>query len=116
MQVIKFFDGTEKVLQEDEAENVKKFWFESSDLPILLRNGTGINPKSISSIGEPDTIPTFWGYPLYKDGRSFFRDGERVYLEASNFDQIEYKLHPKYGEGLIDIPRIEHPKKNGLTE
>lgn len=124
MQVIKFFDGTEKVLQDDEAENVKRFWLQSSDAPILLRNGTVINPKGISSIGEPDVIPTFWGYPLYKDGRSFTRNGERVYLEAEHFSQIEYKLHPKYGEGTIDIPKqeqiqeafskVEEDQKNGL--
>lgn len=121
MQVIKFFDGSEKVLENDEAENVKSFWIKSSDRPIGLRDGTAINPKSISSIGAPDTIAICWGHPLLRDGKSFFRDGERIYLELKDFKEIEYKLHPKYGKGLLDIPkqeRIEEPKEEngGFSE
>jgi hypothetical protein len=104
MQVIKFFSGPDKVIADDEAENVKRMWMQDSSEPIRLRDGAVINPKGIVSVDEPETIATWWGYVLDKGGKSFMRDGERVYLEPHNFREIEYRLHPKYGMGTPMVP------------
>ena len=112
LQVIKFFDGKETILEDDEAENVKAFWLESSEQPIRLRNGTVLNPKSIASIGVPDTLPMWGGYPLAKDGNGFWRDGEYCQFEPHNYQEITHHLNPKYGRG---VPQIELDQKPALT-
>lgn len=48
-----------------------------------------INVNSISIIGEVDTEKYWNGYRLNSDGRSFQRDGMRIYLEGRNFREIE---------------------------
>jgi len=111
------FGGREHLSQDDEAENVRKMWHSDSSRPINLRDGSTISPKGIAEIGDPETIPYRDGYPLNKDGRSYMRDGVRVYLEPKSYDEIKYKLHPKYKKMIEEIEKrdgnlkIEEPKE-----
>ena len=96
MQIIKMFGNFEHIVKDDEADNVAKMWGDNPDRPIKLRNGTTISPKGIVEIGEPKKIAYYDGYILEKGGRSFIRDGERIFLETEDYAKIEYKEHPRY--------------------
>lgn len=104
MKVIKKFDGTEKMVSDQEGEIVGRLWASDSSQPIHLSDGAWINPKNIADIDEPEKIATWCGYPLSANGRSFMRDGERVYLEPHNLAEITYYTHPKYGTPLPALP------------
>ena len=69
---------------------------QNSDSFLLLDNGEYIKPKSIIAITDPELIPYWDGYMLDKGGKSFMRNGNRIFLESQDFDKIEYKIHPKY--------------------
>ncbi len=88
------FSGKEHIVEDDEAEKVADRF--NSEKFIELRNGEIINPKGIEGIGKPSLLPYWHGYLLNSDGRSFQRDGVRIYLETENFLEIEYKTNPKY--------------------
>lgn len=111
MKIVKTF-SKEFIVNNDEAENIKTVLRNGRKEFIELRNGDLINPSMVEMISEPET-EAFWdGYPLSKDGKSFMRDGERIYLEPHNFKEIEYRLHPKYGvDGKVERKRIEEPNE-----
>lgn len=101
MKIIKLIDGKEYVIDDEEIGYIKHI-FPKVDF-ITLSNGEVINKSSISRIGDPDKIPHYHGYPLNKDGRSFIRDGERIYLEKSSFKEITHQEDPKY----LTIPKFK---------
>lgn len=105
IQVLRLFNNTEYIVEEDEAENIMQCIDKVKF--IRLRNGTLVNVSAISDIGKPETM-LFWGeYPINKDGRSFNRDGERVWItEKKDLDQIKHHLHPKYGLGTPEVPSL----------
>lgn len=93
MKIIKTY-SSEHIINDSELKKILEC--NSSDVLLLLDSGEYIRPKSIIAITEPET-EAFWnGYPLSKDGKSFMRDGQRVYLDPANFKEIEYKPHSKY--------------------
>ncbi len=64
---------------------------------LKLRCGAYVNTSSIKSITDIPTIAySQGGYPLNKDGRSFMRDGQKVYVE--DLRTIQYLPDPKYKE------------------
>ena len=96
MQTIKTMDGQEYLLDDEQAENVKKAILTSSFLQ--LQNGDMINTKSVSKVGSLDKVKHWGGYVLRKDGRSFLRDGDIIWLdgneEIEEIDDPKYKLMP----------------------
>lgn len=94
MKTITTFSGKEFLIEDEEAENIKKI-FKPNTL-LSLRNGEAVNTSAIESIGSLEQVPYWDNYLLEKSGRSFIRDGQRINLETKNFDEIEYKPHPKY--------------------
>lgn len=94
MKTLTTFSGREYILEDDEAENIKKV-FKPNTL-LSLRNGEAVNSSAIESIGDPELIPYWNGYLLDKGGKSFMRDGQRIFLETKDFNNVEYKIHPKY--------------------
>ena len=94
MKIIKLFSGLEFLVEDDEAENVARNY--KSKTLIKLRSGDYIASSGIEAITESETEAFWSGYPLSKDGKSFMRDGERIYLESQHLKEIEYKPHSKY--------------------
>ncbi len=94
MKIIKMYSGFEFLVEDDEAENIAKSY--NSNSLLKLRCGDRIAPKGIEAICDPELIPYWNDYMLEKSGNSFIRDGQRVKLETKDFNQIEYKPHPKY--------------------
>ena len=70
---------------------------------IELSNGDLINPISVSHVGEPDKRKFWDGYPLDDEAKYFIRDGERIYLEGYNYQDIEEREDPKY----INLPKVK---------
>ena len=91
-------NGREQVVQDDEAENVKKVLADSSIRFIELRSGVMINTTSIVSIENPEQKPFLFDYPVYetKNGMYIIRNGERAYLEPIDMKEIIYK-EKEYG-------------------
>ena len=94
MKILTTFSGKEYILEDNEAENIKEI-FKPNEL-ISLRNGEAVNTSAIESIGSPELVPYWKEYLLDKSGKSFIRDGRRIFLETQDFENIEYKLSPKY--------------------
>lgn len=90
MKVIKFMGGAEKVIEDDEAENVGRLWVEDASQPIRLRDGAVLNPKSIAYIDEPPK-KAYWSiYEVQenKNGKFINREGEQCYLSPENIKEI----------------------------
>jgi hypothetical protein len=98
MKIISLMNGRECVVEDDEAENVKKVLSESSIRFISLRSGETINTTSIVSISPPEMKPFLSSYPVYetKSGMYIIRNGERAYLEPIDIKEIKYK-QKEYG-------------------
>lgn len=94
MKTLTTFSGREYILEDDEAENIKKV-FKPNTL-LSLRSGEAVNSSAIEAIGDPELVPYWDGYKLDKNGSSFMRDGQRIFLETQDYKNIEYKPHPKY--------------------
>ena len=94
MKIIKLFSGLEFLVEDNEAENVAKNY--KSKTLLRLKSGDYIASSGIEAITEQDLVPYWDGYILEKSGRSFMRDGQRIFLETKDFKEIEYKPHPKY--------------------
>lgn len=111
MKVIQLVSGREYILSDEEADYAKKVYMAGAPA-IELTNGDVIARHNISLIGEPDKKPQWHGYPLNKDGRSFMRDGQRIYLERDSFGEIEYVDDPKYlTMPKVGILKLNAPKK-----
>jgi len=94
MKIIKTTSRLEFVVENDEAENIVKA-FGKQNL-VQLRSGAYLNPSTISAIIDPPKIPYWGGYRVNSDGRSFFREGVRVYLDQKHIEEIKYLDDPKY--------------------
>ncbi len=91
MKIIRTFSGSEFLIPDDEAEMIaRKF---GSERLLRLSTGEFINTKAIESIKEPEMVGYYNGYPLDKEMRYFYRDGEKIYLEG---EKPELDLSPKY--------------------
>lgn len=97
-KIIKLIGGREYLIEDEEFEVVKDF-IRRGKL-IELTNGDLINPSSISHAGELAKRRFWGGYPLEQDkensGEYFIRDGERMYLEVHNYEEVEEKDDPRY--------------------
>lgn len=96
MKLLNTFSKKEILIEDDEAENIKKSILQGRGF-IELRLGDFINISSIESITEIPVIAfSQGGYQMSKDGRSFMRDGQRVYVD--DLSTIQYLPDPKYKE------------------
>ena len=93
MKILKTY-SSEHIVNDKEIPVIIKN--QNSDSFLLLDNGEYIKPKSIIAITDPELIPYWDGHLLDKNGGSFMRDGQRIFLEAKDYEEVEYKLHPKY--------------------
>jgi len=100
MKVIKMMGGSEKVIEDDEAENIMKSVNAAKFLK--LRDGSLINVSSISMIDEPEKIALFRGYVMDKGCTSYTNDeGKRMHIEKHHFQEIKYITHPKYDKESV---------------
>lgn len=93
MKIIKTY-SSEHIINDSEVKIIVEN--SNSDKLLLLDSGEYVKAKSVIAIVEPETEAFWGGYPLSKDGKSFMRDGQRIYLEQQNFKEIEYRTHSKY--------------------
>jgi len=96
MKTIKLFSGKEYLIEDNEFEIVKNLIRNSK--MIELSNGDIFNSAAIEYAGELDKM-RFWDiYPIItnKAGTFFIREGEQIFLEARNFDEIKIKDDLKY--------------------
>lgn len=99
MKLLKTFSGQEFVLEDEEAENVVKIKSADKKAFLELRCGSFVDTSAIETIGEIPLIAySSSGCPLSKDGRSYMREGSRVWVE--DFGGIIYKPDPKYKKML----------------
>lgn len=91
MKTLKLINGMEKIVQDDEAENIANMWLEDSSRPIRLRDGAVINPKSISMIDKCDQVEMWSIYRVYetKAGKFIQRDGNQCFLTPENIKEIK---------------------------
>ena len=110
MKILKLFSGQEYILKDDEAINVVSIKQSNNKAFLKLRCGAYVDTSAIESISDIPLIPhSRDGYPLSKDGRSFIRDGNRIYVE--DFSAIQYLPDPKYENIPLSQFQIEEPKK-----
>lgn len=97
MKLLKTFKD-EFVIDDEENGKIEKLIELGTTSQLLkLKCGAIINMSIISSITDiPKIAYSQGGYPLEKNGRSFIRDGQRVYVEDLN--TIQYLPDPKYKE------------------
>lgn len=109
MKLLRMMSGTEHYIQDDEAENLSKI-VETKKFAIL-RSGAMIRTTRIEEITEVPTEKFWKGHRLSKDGRSFMRDGDRIYLEPHNYAEIDIipitLLNPQATLITIDTPKKE---------
>lgn len=105
MQTLQLTNGQEYLLSDEEAEKLKS----NLDKKLIqLSNGDVINTFIIARIGSLDRIKSWGGHVLKKDGKSFIRDGDIIYLEAHNFNEVEEIEDPKYKSmQIINIKQLK---------
>src|SRR3990167_2359015 len=98
MKIIKLIGGREYLIGEEDFDYIKQAVKRGGF--IELDNGDLINTISISHAGELAKRRFWGGYPLEQDaenkGEYFIREGERMYLEAENYKEVEEKDDLKY--------------------
>lgn len=94
MKIVKTIGKLEFIVEDDEAKNIVLAF--GKQTLVQLRSGAYLNPTTIAAIIDPPKIAFWGGYRVCDDGKSFFRDGIRVYLEPKDFDEIKYIDDPKY--------------------
>lgn len=93
MKLLRLLDGTEKYLQDDEAENVKRF-IREGDKVIELRDGTFFRESIFGYITDVPKVAKYAGHRVYQamDKRKYFlRDGAKIYLEDQHEKEIVYE-------------------------
>ncbi len=96
MKLIKTSCRIDFVVEDDEAENIVKSFGKQS--LVRLRDGNYLNPNTIAAICDIPKVAYWGGFKLNEDGKSFFRDGRRIYLEPESFKEIEYLDDTKYSK------------------
>ena len=111
MKLLKVFSGDEYIVEDDEALNIVAIKnTPNSKAMIQLRCGAFVATSAIASISNPPLLGMAHGqYPLSKDGRSYMRDGQRVYLESYN--HVEYIPDPLYVQKAKFQLTGEQPKE-----
>ena len=95
MKVLKKYGGKEYMLDDDEAQHIVKVKNSGKKAFIQLRSGNYVDTPAIESLDNPPLVAvSAEGYPLSKDGNSFIRNGQRVYVEDR--DGIHYVEDPRY--------------------
>lgn len=96
MKSIILMNGTEKIIADDEAENVKRV-IESTKF-VELRDGSLINTSSIVSIDNISEVPYWSVYPVYetKLGKYIIREGEKCFLSPENIAEIKFVIPKEY--------------------
>lgn len=94
MKIIKTTIKIDFIVEDDEAENIVKVF--GKQTLVQLRNGSYLSPSTIAAIIDPPKVPYWGGYRVCEDGKSFFREGVRVYLEPLHIAEIKYLDDPKY--------------------
>jgi len=96
MKNLRTFSGQEYMISEEEVETLVKIKNSGEGRAFVrLRNGTYLDTSAIESIGDIPLVPMAHGmYPLSKDGRSYIREGRRVYIEDAS--HIRWLPDPKY--------------------
>ncbi len=103
MKTLQTISGQEYLISDEEANKIKKNLDKKF---IQISNGDVIGVMSISKIGSLDKVKSWGGYVLHKNGRSFVRDGEVVYLSGN--DIPEEMDDPKYKSmSIISIKQIQ---------
>jgi len=121
-KILKTFGGTEYVLDDDEAQNIVDLKRTGKKSFIELRCGAYIDSSAIESVAYPPLIPVSGdGYSLSKDGRSFVRDGIRIWVEhPGNVRYVEDPRYNKLAEAQFEIAEAkkeelpENPQESGL--
>ena len=110
MKIIKLFSGLEFLVEDDEAENIASKY--KSKTLLKLRSGDYIASSGIEAITDPEMVAFAFGAMLYKDCRTYENEyGNKVKLKAEDYDQIEYKIHPKYKALIISNKSKKENKK-----
>jgi len=101
MKILRTFSGKEFILEDDEAENVIAVKNSGKKAFLQLRSGEYVDTSAIEAITKIPLIPV-WnnGRFLSKDGRSFIRDGTRIYIERIETfkDNVLFEEDPRYTE------------------
>ena len=107
MKLLKTFSNQEFVIDDDEVRIIIEIKNKDKKAFLELRCGAFVDTAAIESITDiPLRAFSASGYPLSRDGKSFMRDGQRVYVE--DLDSIQYLPDPKYKKIYQ-----EHLKLNG---
>lgn len=88
MKQLNLIKGPSYLVEDSEAKNIENNLLHGVKF-IKLRNGTLVNAHVIASVGDVETRKTYLGYDVLSDGRSFMRDGKRVFIDRAGWDLIE---------------------------
>ena len=122
MKIIRTFSGREFIIADDEAKNIKRAIDNKNDRNsfVELRSGDALNLDRIENISEPKKIAyisTCDGIALLNpDGISFNREGNKIYLKPSDFEDIKFITHPLYEQELKQILEQVNEKVKQLTK
>src|SRR3990167_8970405 len=95
MKLLKTFSNQEFIIGDDEVKIIIEIKNKDKKAFLELRCGAFVDTAAIESISDiPLRAFSESGYPLSRDGKSFVRDGQRVYVE--DLDSIRYLPDPKY--------------------
>ena len=112
MKQLNTFEAKKYPLQDDEARNIKKVINRQDVKFVDLRSGDTIAVSSIVSITKVE-IEKYWqGNLLSKGGKSFMRDGRRLFLEKKDFSKIEER--PIFSEDDLKFKVLNKSTKNKL--
>ncbi len=100
MKSLQLMGGREKILADDEAENVKKLLNNQSIRFVELRDGSAVNITSIVSIDEIEKIPYWSVYEVQENklGKYIIREGEKCFLTPENIKDITFKEPEVYAK------------------
>ena len=98
MKTLRLISGQEYLILDEESDYLSDIIIKGKTNFITLSNGDVININSISKVGSLDKVKHWGGYVLRKDGRSFLRGGDVVWLDGNEIieemDDPKYKLMP----------------------
>lgn len=105
MKILNLFSGKEFVISDDEAAGIVAVKSQEKKAFIELRCGSFVDTAAIESLTDVPLIAFAQsGHPMNPDGRSFTRDGHRVYVE--DLSTLRYLPDPKYAglaEGMLKL-------------